>query len=86
VDWTLLVKCPSDHNFAPKLNQNDTVSFKIREKKGKAKILQKRKAKKDPELPKFEWKLFEKEKKLDCGVHIPRKIQTKTRKSGYQKE
>jgi serine/threonine protein kinase len=28
----------------------------------------KRKAKKDPELPKFEWKLFEKEKKLGCGT------------------
>ncbi|CAB4005998.1 Hypothetical predicted protein [Paramuricea clavata] len=26
----------------------------------------KRKAKKDPELPKFEWKLFEKENKLGC--------------------
>jgi TorA maturation chaperone TorD len=26
------------------------------------------KAKKDPELPKFEWKLFEKEKKLGCGT------------------
>ena len=28
----------------------------------------KRKAKKDPELPKFEWKLFEKENKLGCGT------------------
>ena len=28
----------------------------------------KRKAKKDLELPKFEWKLFEKENKLGCGT------------------
>jgi predicted Ser/Thr protein kinase len=28
----------------------------------------KRKAKKDPELPKFEWKRFEKENKLGCGT------------------
>jgi hypothetical protein len=28
-------------------------------------------AKKEPELPKFEWKLFEKENKLGCGTLGP---------------
>jgi hypothetical protein len=28
----------------------------------------KRKGKKHPELPKFDWKLFQKEKKLGCGA------------------
>jgi hypothetical protein len=54
----------------------------------------KRKAKKDPELPKFEWKLFEKENKLGCGtlgsvylIRIPyAKYKGKTRKSGCQKQ
>jgi hypothetical protein len=32
----------------------------------------KRKAKKDPELPVFEWTLFEKEKKLGCGSLLRR--------------
>jgi hypothetical protein len=31
----------------------------------------KRNAKKEPELPKFEWKLFEKENKLGCGTLGP---------------
>jgi hypothetical protein len=31
----------------------------------------KRKAKKEPEWPKFEWKLFAKEKKLGCGTLGP---------------
>jgi hypothetical protein len=49
----------------------------------------KRKAKKDPELPKFEWKLFEKENKLGCGtfgsIYLA-KYKGKTRKSGCQKQ
>ena len=48
-----------------------------------------RKAKKDPQLPKFEWKLFEKENKLGFGtfgsVYLA-KYQGKTRKSGCQKQ
>jgi hypothetical protein len=49
----------------------------------------KRMAKKDPELSKLEWKLFGKEKEvgfLYVLVRLPRKIQRKTRKRGYQKE
>jgi hypothetical protein len=49
----------------------------------------KRKGKKDPELPKFEWKLFEKENKLGCGtfgsVYLA-KYKGKIRKSGCQKQ
>jgi hypothetical protein len=49
----------------------------------------KRKAEKDPELPKFEWKLFEKENKLGCGtfwsVYLA-KYKGKIRKSGCQKQ
>ena len=63
-------------------------SFKLSCLKRKAKKSE-RKAKKDPELPKFEWKLFEKENKLDCGtfgsVYLA-KYKGKTRKSGCQKQ
>ena len=49
----------------------------------------KRKAKKDPELPKFEWNLFEKENKLGYGtfgsVYLTQ-YKGKTRKSGCQKQ
>jgi hypothetical protein len=49
----------------------------------------KTKAKKDPELPKFEWKLFEKENKLGCGtfgyVYLA-KYRGKIRKSSFQKQ
>jgi hypothetical protein len=44
---------------------------------------------KDPELPKFEWKLFEKENKLGCGtfgsVYLA-KYKGNIRKSGCQKQ
>jgi hypothetical protein len=43
----------------------------------------KRKAKKDPGLPKFEWKLFEKE---NIGSVYLAKYKGKTRKSGCQKQ
>jgi hypothetical protein len=49
----------------------------------------KRKAKKDPELPKFEWKLFEKENKLGCGKfgsEYLAKYKGKIRKSGCLKQ
>jgi hypothetical protein len=48
----------------------------------------KRKAKKDPELPKFEWKHFEKENKLVCstfGSVYLAKYKGNIRKSGCQK-
>jgi hypothetical protein len=48
----------------------------------------KRKAKKDPELPKFEWKRFEKENKLGCstfGSVYLTKYKGNIRKSGCQK-
>ena len=46
----------------------------------------KRKAKKDPELPRIEWKLLEKKKKSGVAIRsdprIPREIQRKTKKRG----